>query len=254
MKVREPAVAGQFYTGDPYELAREVEGYLAAAPPGHGQPPGIIVPHAGHMYSGPVAAYAYRTLRRTSRVVLAGPAHFVPVQGMAAPGVDMWRTPLGDVPIDTEAIADLGLPVDDYPHAPEHSLEVQLPFLQQQLEPGWRLLPLLVGRADPYGVADVLAGFLTDPDTVVVLSTDLSHYLPYSVARQRDEATAARIVDRDWRHIADEDACGAYPLRGLLLAAERLEMDVRLLDLRSSGDTAGPHARVVGYGAFTVGL
>lgn len=254
MRVRKPSVAGQFYTADPYELAREVDDYLAAAAPGIDQPPGIIVPHAGHMYSGPVAASAYRTLRRTARVVLAGPAHFVPVGGVAAPNVDMWRTPLGDVPIDTETIAELGLTVDDYPHSPEHSLEVQLPFLQQQLEPGWRLLPLLVGRADPYDVAEILAGFLTDPDTVVVLSTDLSHYLPYAEAKQRDEATAARIVDRDWRHIADHDACGAYPLRGLLLAAERFAMDVRLLDLRNSGDTAGPHDRVVGYGAFTVGL
>ncbi|MEZ5185101.1 MAG: AmmeMemoRadiSam system protein B [Candidatus Nanopelagicales bacterium] len=254
MTVREPAVAGQFYAGDAYELAREVDRYLAAAPPGHGQPPGIIVPHAGHMYSGPVAAYAYRTLQRASRVVLAGPAHFVPVPGIAAPAASVWRTPLGDVPIDTEAISQLGVVRNDFPHAPEHSLEVQLPFLQRQLEPGWQLLPLLVGRADPAEVAGILEGFLPADDTVVVLSTDLSHYLPYPVAKRRDEATAARIVQRDWQHIADEDACGAYPLRGLLRAAERLDLRVSLLDLRNSGDTAGPRDRVVGYGAFAVGL
>jgi AmmeMemoRadiSam system protein B len=246
-------VAGQFYTGDAHELAREVQGYLAAAPGSQAQPPGVIVPHAGHIYSGPVAAYAYATLHRAQRVVLAGPAHYVPVWGMVAPAADAWRTPLGDVEIDRDAIAEAGVPVDDHPHAPEHSLEVQLPFLQEQLAAGWRLLPLLVGRADPAEVADLLEGFLADPDTVVVLSTDLSHYLPYAQARERDAMTASRIVARDWRHIADEDACGAYPLRGLLLAAEHLDLPVRLLDARNSGDTAGPHDRVVGYGAFAVG-
>lgn len=254
MRVRQPAVAGRFYTGDPYELAEEVDGYLAAAPPGHGEPPGVIVPHAGHIYSGPVAAFAYRTLRSAHRVVIAGPAHYVPVDGIAAPAAQVWRTPLGDVPIDTDTVASLEVQISDYPHAPEHSLEVQLPFLQRQLSGDWTLVPLLVGRVDPEEVADILGGFLMDPDTVVVLSTDLSHYLPYETARRRDEATAARIVARDWRHIADQDACGAYPLRGLLLAAVEQGLPVELLDLRNSGDTAGPHDRVVGYGAFTVGL
>jgi len=253
MRVRQPAVAGQFYTRDPHDLAREVDGYLAQAAAAEVQPAGVIVPHAGHIYSGPVAAHAYATLTRTKRVVLAGPAHYVPVRGVAAPAASVWRTPLGDVEIDTEAITASGVPVDDYPHAPEHSLEVQLPFLQRQLEPGWRLLPLLVGQSDPLAVADVLEGFLADPDSTVVLSTDLSHYLHYLEARVRDQATAAHIVARDWQHIGDRDACGAYPLRGLLVAAQRLDLPVQLLDLRNSGDTAGPHDRVVGYGAFTVG-
>lgn len=253
MRVREPAVAGQFYTGDPYDLAREVEEYLGQADEPTTQPAGIIVPHAGHIYSGPVAAHAYKTLNATGRVVLMGPSHFVPVRGIAAPAADTWRTPLGLVDIDTEAIARTGLPRSDYPHAGEHSLEVQLPFLQEQLEPGWTLLPLLVGHASPQEVADVLEGFLSDPATTVVLSTDLSHYLPYDQAVARDAATADLIVRRDWQNIRDEDACGAYPLRGLLLAAERLELPVTLLDLRNSGDTAGPRDRVVGYGAFSVG-
>lgn len=253
MKVREPAVAGQFYTADPYALAREVEDYLAGAPDSLPQPRAIIVPHAGHVYSGPVAAFAYKTLHETKRVVLMGPSHFVPVRGIAAPVAEAWRSPLGLVDIDTERIGDLGLQRSDYPHSAEHSLEVQLPFLQEQLEPGWQLLPLLVGRATPDEVADVLVEFLVEPETTVVLSTDLSHYLPYDEARQRDAHTAQRVVERDWRHIADEDACGAYPLRGLLLAAERLSLPVQMLDLRNSGDTAGPRDRVVGYGAFTVG-
>lgn len=253
MRVRQPAVAGRFYTGDPLDLAAEVDGYLAAAPAAATQPTGIIVPHAGHIYSGPVAAHAYRTLQRANRIVLAGPAHFVAFSGVVAPAAQVWRTPLGDVGIDTDAIAELPVAVDDYPHQPEHSLEVQVPFLQRQLEPGWMLLPLLVGRAGPQEVAEVLEVFLRDPDTVVVLSTDLSHYLPYHAAIDKDTATAARIVDRDWAGIADDDACGAYPLRGLLLAAARLDLDVCLLDLRNSGDTAGPRDRVVGYGAFAVG-
>jgi AmmeMemoRadiSam system protein B len=157
------------------------------------------------------------------------------------------------VEIDQDAISAAGIPRDDHPHLPEHSLEVQLPFLQMQLDPGWQLVPLLVGRADPVLVADVLESFLADPSTTVVLSTDLSHYLTYEQARARDEITAARIVRREWESIDDHDACGAYPLRGLLLAAERLDLPVRLLDLHNSGDTAGPRDRVVGYGAFTVG-
>lgn len=253
LTVREPAVAGQFYTGDPYELAREVEDYLAQAEQPIAQPQGIIVPHAGHVFSGPVAAKAYKTLRATKRVVLMGPSHFVPVRGMAAPAAQVWRTPLGLVDIDTETIERLGLPRSDYPHAGEHSLEVQLPFLQEQLEPGWVLLPLLVGHASAEEVADILEGFLADPDSVVVLSTDLSHYLPYDDAASQDAVTAELIVNRNWQQIGNDDACGAYPLRGMLLAAQRLDMPVKLLDLRSSGDTAGPRDRVVGYGAFTVG-
>ncbi len=253
MRIREPAVAGMFYTADPYDLASEVQGYLAQAGAADGQPPGVIVPHAGHIYSGPVAAHAYARLTRTSRVVLAGPAHFVPVRGVVAPWAQAWRTPLGLVEIDEGAIEGAGLARDDAPHAPEHSLEVQLPFLQEQLAPGWRLVPLLVGRASPEEVADILEPFLADPDTTVVLSTDLSHYHPYRQAQAQDRRTAEHIVGRDWRQIADDDACGAYPLRGLLLAADRQDLPVTLLDLRNSGDTAGPPDRVVGYGAFAVG-
>lgn len=255
MRVREPAVAGRFYTDDADDLRREVRGYLDAAEVHLAeQPPGLIVPHAGHMYSGPVAGTAYAQVSRAGRVVLAGPAHFIPVAGMAAPRAQSWRTPLGLIPIDEDAIEQAGLRRDDIAHAPEHSLEVQLPFLQEVLDADWSLVPILVGRADPFEVADVLGGFLGEPDTLVVLSTDLSHYHPYPTAVAQDERTAARIVGRRWQVIADDDACGAYPLRGLLLAAERRDMPVRLLDLRNSGDTAGPHDRVVGYGAFSVGV
>lgn len=254
MRVREPAVAGRFYTDEAQDLARQVRAYLDASrvhlPR---QPRAVIVPHAGHMYSGVVAGTGFAQLHEARRVVLAGPAHFVPGAGMVAPAVQAWRTPLGLVQIDEVAIEELGLRRSDTAHGPEHSLEVQLPFLQEQLAPGWRLVPILVGRAQPTAVADVFGQALGDPDTVVVLSTDLSHYHQYPEAVQRDERTAEHIVDRAWQAIADEDACGAYPLRGMLLAAEQLDLDVRLLDLRNSGDTAGPHDRVVGYGAFAVG-
>lgn len=254
MRVREPAVAGRFYTGDAETLRREVQQYLAGVTV-HlpAAPRGVIVPHAGHIYSGPVAASAYAQVAAASRVVLAGPAHYVAVPGLVAPRAQAWRTPLGLVEIDEEAIAGAGLLRDDHPHGPEHSLEVQLPFLQEQLQPGWRLLPILVGRAGVREVAEVLQPFLADPDTVVVLSTDLSHYLPYDAAVEQDRHTAGCIVRRDWQGIADDDACGAYPLRGMLLAAAGLNLAVELLDLRNSGDTAGPRDRVVGYGAFAVG-
>lgn len=255
MKVREAAVAGRFYAEDADELTREVRGYIDAAQVHlSDQPAGLIVPHAGHMYSGPVAGTAYAQVHAARRVVLAGPAHFVPVAGMVAPRAQTWRTPLGLIDIDEDAIGEAGLRRDDYPHAPEHSLEVQLPFLQMQLGTEWALLPILVGRAQPREVAEVLAGFLEQPDTLVVLSTDLSHYHPYELAVAQDERTAERIVSRRWQLIGDDDACGAYPLRGLLLAAEGLGLPVQMLDLRNSGDTAGPHDRVVGYGAFAVGL
>jgi AmmeMemoRadiSam system protein B len=253
MRIREPAVAGTFYASDPVALQEGIDRWLAAVPDGHEQPAAVIAPHAGHIYSGPVAAHAYRTLHTTRRIVLAGPAHYVPVRGLVGPRTQAWRTPLGLVEIDEPALDELAVQRDDVPHAPEHSLEVHIPFLQSVLQPGWTLVPLLVGRATPAEVADLLEPFLDDPESTVVLSTDLSHYHPYAVAVAQDRQTAARIVSRRWREIADDDACGAYPLRGLLLAADRLGLPVQQLDLRNSGDTAGPRDRVVGYGAFRLG-
>lgn len=245
MRVRPPAVAGRFYQGDPRLLAREVDRMLDQAGPREPTPmTGVIVPHAGHVYSGPIAASAYRLIPAVQRVVLIGPSHFVPVAGLAASGADAWETPLGTVPLARDA----ALPVNDEAHRYEHCLEVQVPFLQRVLGDGWTLLPVVVGHAPPEQVAQFLSKVL-DPATLLVVSTDLSHYLPYDIAARRDAATAQRIVARDWRAIADQDACGAYPLRGALAFADKVE----LLDLRSSGDTAGDPDRVVGYGAFAIG-
>ncbi|WP_208028971.1 AmmeMemoRadiSam system protein B [Rhabdothermincola sediminis] len=262
--VRPPAVAGSFYPADARSLAALVDEQLAAVQhrtPATGSPAGIIVPHAGYVYSGPVAASAYALLRgrrrAVSRVVIAGPSHRVPLRGVAVPRSSTFLTPLGPVPVDEQlrAIAreHPEVSVDDRPHAAEHSLEVQLPFLQTVLGPeGWSALPLVVGHAEPAAIAAVLDA-LWDDETLLVLSTDLSHYEPYERAQVHDARTAAAVVRKDLHAIGPYDACGAYPLAGLLGLAGRRGLDVALLDLRNSGDTAGPRDRVVGYGAFAVG-
>jgi AmmeMemoRadiSam system protein B len=264
-RVRRPAVAGQFYPADPGSLARAVDELLsssvdATADDGRGDEARcLVVPHAGYVYSGPVAAAAMSRLARRAadvrRVVLVGPAHFVPLEGMAVPSADLFETPLGLVEVDDEArqaaLAHEEVSVDDVPHAPEHSLEVILPFLQRVLE-RFRLLPLVAGRVAPGAVADVLEPFWDDPATVTVVSSDLSHYHDYDTAAALDGRTAALIVGLRAEAIGPEDACGWAALRGALEAGRRRQARVSLLDLRSSGDTAGPRDRVVGYGAFAI--
>ncbi|MEW5769905.1 MAG: AmmeMemoRadiSam system protein B [Pseudomonadota bacterium] len=254
--IRPAAVAGAFYPDDPRVLARDVEGYLGEAKPHAFRPKAVIVPHAGYVYSGPIAASAYRLLEpmrgRISRVLLLGPAHRVWVEGLALPGVDAFDTPLGRVPLDLEAIAALrGLPqvqVHGAAHSLEHSLEVQLPFLQTVLGE-FRLVPLVVGGASAAQVAEVLERLWGGDETLIVISSDLSHYLPYDLARKVDRQTAQAILDLD-AGLAEEQACGVRPVTGLLLAAKQHGLTPHLLDLRNSGDTAGDRGRVVGYGAF----
>lgn len=256
---RPAAVAGAFYPGDPSMLALEVEECLRkAAPPAAGQrpPKAIIAPHAGYIYSGPVAASAYARvapLRGTiSRVVLAGPAHRVPVRGAAVPRAGAFATPLGDVRLDEEALGRLRrLPfveTSDRAHALEHSLEVHLPFLQAVLGE-FRLVPIVVGGATPGEMATLFAEVWGGDETLVVVSSDLSHFLPYGAARERDRGTADAILALLPR-LDPEDACGAAPVNGLLELARRRGLEVEVLDLRNSGDTAGGRSRVVGYGAF----
>jgi AmmeMemoRadiSam system protein B len=257
--VRRPAVAGLFYPGSAGELRSTVEALLdaAAADPGP-IPKAVIAPHAGYVYSGPTAAAAFRALAAAlpgdapSRVVVLGPAHRVPVRGLALPGADAFATPLGEVPVDTEAAEAVSrLPqVTTFPeaHAPEHSLEVELPFVQM-LFPEARVLPIVVGDADEEEVAEVLDLLWGGPETAIVISSDLSHYLPYDVARRVDRETAEEILALEGP-LHPRQACGAFPINGLLVAARRRGLTPRLLDLRSSGDTAGDRGRVVGYGAF----
>lgn len=257
-QVREPAVAGAFYPGSPRALAADVQHLLSEAAPGAGlpQPKAIIAPHAGYIYSGSTAAAVYARLapwRGTiRRVVLLGPTHRVPVRGLAVPGVRFFATPLGQVAIDQDSLAAVSsLPqvvVSDEAHAWEHSLEVQLPFLQTVLG-DFSLLPLAVGHADAEQVAEVLEKLWGGPETLLVVSSDLSHYLDYAGARRKDQATCDQILHLDPNLVPDQ-ACGAYPINGLLQAARQRGLDPSLVHLCNSGDTAGDRSRVVGYGAF----
>jgi hypothetical protein len=257
IRIREAAVAGSFYPADPAELQSTVHRLLDAVSAVRGPAPkAMVVPHAGYAWSGPVAASAYARLRpqreRYQRVILLGPGHCVAVAGLAASGADAFRTPLGDVPLDRASIDALRHPavsLNDAVHHPEHSLEVQLPFLQSVLA-SFSLVPLVVGDADPEDVAAVIELLWGGPETLVLVSSDLSHYLDYDTARSLDLDTCHAIEQLDCRPIGHARACGATPLRGLLLAAQRRGLQPVTLDLRNSGDTSGSRGRVVGYGAW----
>lgn len=255
--IREPAVAGQFYPGNASELSATIrlffEDIQAEPTPA---PKALIVPHAGYVYSGPVAAAAYARLRpyreQYTRVILLGPAHRLAVSGLALSSADLFRTPLGDVPLDKEAIAALNMPnvqVFDATHQLEHSLEVHLPFLQTVLE-SFSLVPLVVGDAAPETVAAVIDALWGGAETLIVVSSDLSHYLSYDRARASDKAICQAIESLEVQDIDHDAACGATPISGLLIAAKRRGMKVTTLDLRNSGDTAGDRDQVVGYGAW----
>ncbi|MDP6573515.1 MAG: AmmeMemoRadiSam system protein B [Rhodospirillales bacterium] len=256
--VRKAAVAGSFYPGDARELDATVQYHLSktSAPQGP-SPKAIIAPHAGYIYSGPVAATAYARLApvaaRITRVVLLGPCHRVPVKGLAVSGADAFATPLGNVPLDKEAARSiLDLPqvqVFDATHEQEHSLEVHLPFLQVVLKE-FALVPLVVGNASHEEVAEVIERLWGGPETLVVISTDLSHYLDYEAARRMDTATCRAIENFSPDAIGRDQACGRIPVKGLLALAKRRRLKIATVDLRNSGDTAGPRDRVVGYGSW----
>lgn len=252
--VRPPAVAGSFYPGDPSELAGTVDALLAHAPIPTGPcPKALVVPHAGYVYSGPVAASAFARVApyasRIERVVLVGPAHRVWVEGLVWPGAAQLATPLGTVDVDLEAIASLPeVSQDRSAHAREHCLEVELPFLQR-VAPHAKLVPLVAGHASAEEVGEALEALWGGPETLIVISSDLSHYLPYAEGRTADRRTAARILGLE-PSLSGEEACGAVGINGLLWVARRKHLRLELVDLRSSGDTAGPRDEVVGYGAF----
>lgn len=258
--VRPAAVAGLFYPASQRELDATVRAMLAAVPPPAADEPlpkAIIAPHAGYVYSGPVAATAYARLAplkgQVQRVVLIGPSHRVWLEGLALPRCDAFTTPLGPVALDREAVADV-LALDtvtilDTAHADEHALEVHLPFLQAVLGT-FTIVPLLVGEARPADVADVLERLWGGEQTLIVVSSDLSHYLGYESAQTLDAATCRAIETLDPAAISREQACGGAAVKGLLTLAKRRHLRVRTLDLRNSGDTAGDRRRVVGYGAW----
>lgn len=255
-RVRVPAVAGMFYPADPVALRRMVRGFMEHAKPcSVDQPKAIIVPHAGYVYSGDVAASGYAQIKPEAieRVVLLGPAHRVLLQGLAAPETLSWQSPLGNVKIDFESLKKIStfpqVLFSERAHQEEHSLEVQLPFLQERLGE-FKLVPLTVGDASAKEVSEVLNALWGGPETLIIVSSDLSHYERYDQAVKKDSATANAIVDLNVRGLDMDSACGLIPIAGLIDQARQRRMRAGLLDLRNSGDTAGPKDQVVGYGAF----
>ena len=255
--IREPAVAGLFYPQTPGVLSDMVQGFLAEDAAGAGSPKGIIVPHAGYVYSGSIAGTAYRLFEEDratiSRIVLIGPSHRVGFHGLAVSSADYFSTPLGRIAIDRISVDGLtSMPqvrVMDEAHDSEHSLEVQLPFLQLVLEE-FSLVPLVAGDASAGDVSEVIDQMWGGDETRFVISSDLSHYHDYSTAKRMDRATCHAIETFDGASIGFGDACGRVPITGFLESAKRRGLYARLLDLRNSGDTAGSKDQVVGYAAF----
>jgi len=258
-KIREPAVAGTFYPANPTELSSMLQGYLAESAADGPAPKAMIVPHAGYIYSGPVAASGYARLLqaagRINRVILLGPAHRLAFRGLAAPDADGFRTPLGVIPVDNTAIREvLDLPqvhINNEAHREEHSLEVHLPFLQSTLQ-HFTLVPLVVGDATPAEVCEIIAHFWDSPGTLIIISSDLSHYHDYETAVKLDKITSRAIEHLALEEIGYDHACGRNPVNGLLLYARQHGLTAQTIDLRNSGDTAGPRNQVVGYGTYVI--
>ena len=257
--IRQPAVAGTFYPANPTQLHLMLDQYLKDAESAAKVPKAIIAPHAGYIYSGPIAASAYARLKKAhaqiTRVVLLGPSHRVPFAGLAVTRADTFSTPLGDIAIDQEAVqAIVKLPFVEYleqAHTYEHSLEVHLPFLQEMLD-NFKLVPIVAGDATPEQVSEVIKTLWGGDETLIVISSDLSHYHDYATAQIMDKATSIIIENLHYEALASESACGRVPVSGLLKLAREKSLSVKTIDLRNSGDTAGDKRRVVGYGAYVI--
>lgn len=255
---KHPAVAGMFYPADAQTLEQQIERFLSDAHPAITAPPkALVVPHAGYIYSGPVAASAYACLQpvraQIKRVLILAPAHRVPFQGLACSSASQFETPLGLVRVDQEALGQIRtlpqLHENDPAFRDEHSIEVQLPFLQWVLD-DFSIVPLLVGDASDLQVAEIIERLWGGNETLIVISSDLSHYLEYDAANRIDRETTRAIEAMRPEAIGYDNACGRTPLRGLLRVARLHDLRPTTLDLRNSGDTAGSHDRVVGYGAY----
>lgn len=261
LKTRPPAVAGTFYPADPGILQRQINDYLNTAEIASPRvPKAVIVPHAGFIYSGIVAASAYKIIQTRNniikKVILLGPAHRVAIDGLAAPSADQFQTPLGDIAIDHESLAELASNIpyvkySDFAHSEEHSLEVQLPFLQEVLLE-FELIPLVVGDATELEVAKVIEHLWGGDETLIVISSDLSHFHNYEKAVRVDRQTAELIETFRGMDLAERSACGKIPICGLLRIARHSNLSIERFDLRNSGDTAGDRQRVVGYGAWGI--
>ncbi len=256
---RPPAVANTFYPGNPSILRTQIRNLLDEVKSDQKQAPkAIIAPHAGYLYSGPIAAFAYKSLllakKQIKRVVLLGPAHRVHVSGLAAPCADYFVTPLGEISIDRKAIEQLVREFDfvqtlDRAHIAEHSLEVHLPFLQETLD-DFTLIPLVVGDASSAEVGAILNSLWGGTETLIVISSDLSHYHNYETAKRLDLRTAEIIERFEGEKLDHESACGCNPIKGLLAVAPKHHLQIQRVDLRNSGDTVGSKDQVVGYGSW----
>lgn len=257
--LRRPAVAGSFYPETAAELHTLVQSLLSAAHAGGPQPKAIIAPHAGYIYSGPIAASVYARLKphahKITRVILLGPSHYIALRGLAYPDVDFFSTPLGNIPVDRAALRlILDLPdvrLSNEAHAQEHCLEVQLPFLQE-ISNSFSVVPLVAGEIAPHRVAQVLNRLWGHDETLIVISSDLSHYRHYTRAQQQDAATSRAIEQLRFESLSSAAACGSACIGGLLYVARQRGLQAHAIDVRNSGDTAGPHDRVVGYGAYAL--
>ena len=258
-KIRQPAVAGSFYPDNPDTLKAMIESYLQQVAPVDNAPKAMIVPHAGYIYSGAIAASAYARLyskhNSIKRVILLGPSHKVGFTGLALSHAEAFRTPLGDIPLDTKTIASIiNLPFVQYidqAHEFEHSLEVQLPFLQIALD-SFQLVPIVAGDCPANQIEQLLELFYGKDDTLIVISSDLSHFHDYVTAQRLDKETSDKIERLDYQHLDYDSACGRVPVSGLLALAKKKSLQIETIDLRNSGDTAGDKNRVVGYGAYVI--
>ena len=257
--IKLPAVAGVFYPVNPKQLQQMLDNFLEDAKTGEKVPKAIIAPHAGYIYSGPIAASAYARLKNAitpiTRVVLIGPAHRLAFNGLAVSRAQAFKTPLGEVPVDLKAVEQIiQFQFVDYleqAHAHEHSLEVHLPFLQATLS-DFKVVPILAGDATPEQVARIIDALWGGDETLIVISSDLSHYHDYVTANKLDRETSDLIEKQQYEALGYSSACGKVPVSGLLKLTRDKSLTVKNIDLRNSGDTAGDKSRVVGYGAYVV--
>ncbi|MDH4200303.1 MAG: AmmeMemoRadiSam system protein B [Spirochaetia bacterium] len=260
MYVRKAAVSGYFYPEDKEELNSLTNQLLNEFDKENikADPKALIVPHAGYAYSGRVAASAYhmltKSLQTIKKIILLGPSHRVPVKGIALSSADCFETPMGNISVDTQLrnklVQDPGIFVQDEAHKAEHSLEVQLPFLQKIFGNEVQILPALTNRASPYQIVDFLEKIWGDMETRIVVSSDLSHYLGYDEAKRKDRYTSDAIIHFDIEHLHDDDACGLIGIKGLLMAAQQKTLTPECILLSNSGDSSGDKSKVVGYGSF----
>ncbi len=256
---RQPAVAGVFYPVNTQQLHQMLDQYLKDAKTDAKVPKAIIVPHAGYIFSGPIAASAYARLKQArqiiKRVVIIGPSHRVAIKGLALTRADTFTTPLGKIPVDQKAVEIIAqFPFVEYleeAHTYEHSLEVHLPFLQETLS-DFNIVPIVAGDASPEQVGQVIETLWGGDETLIVISSDLSHYHDYDTAKQLDQTTSEMIEKQQYERLAYESACGKVPVSGLLKVAREKLLSIKTIDLRNSGDTAGDRSRVVGYGAYVI--